>query len=129
MFSMISIIMRSKIDTEKPITMEREKIYFFNTNIIQEWLSTKKKDEKLIFLKEYILKSLLNLPNALIDFGPLVKLLESENQDDGYLRYVKLRIRDVHSKNCNINVNIGLMNEISMVGLVNLHLLFEQCMR
>ena len=44
--SMISIIMRSKINTETPIAMEREmKLFLSNINIIQESLSTKKKYE------------------------------------------------------------------------------------
>ena len=123
MLSMISIIMRSKIDTETPIAMKREiKLFLSNINIIQELLSSKKNNEKPIWLKKYNFQSLLNLPKALIQFGPLVKLWEGGNQGEGYLRYVKPRIRDVHSKNWNINAHIGLMNDISMDEVVNVHI-------
>ena len=115
--------MRSKIDTETPIAMEREiKLFLSNINIIQELLSSKKNNEKPIWLKKYNFQSLLNLPKALIEFGPLVKLWEGGNQGEGYLRYVKPRIRDVHSKNWNINAHIGLMNDISMDEVVNVHI-------
>ena len=53
MLSTISIIMRSKIDTETPITMEREiKLFLSNINIIQQLLSTNKNNEKSIWLKK-----------------------------------------------------------------------------
>ena len=58
----------------------------------------------------------------LIYFSTLVKLWESDNQGEGYLRYVKPRIRDVHSKHWNINTHIELMNDISMDEVVNVHI-------
>ena len=60
MLSMISIIMRSKIDTETPIAMERKiKLFLSNINIIQQLLSTKKNNDNPIWLKEYNFQSLL----------------------------------------------------------------------
>ena len=44
-------------------------------------------------------QSSLNLPKAIIECGILVKLWEGGNQGEEYLRYVKPRIRDVHSDN------------------------------
>ena len=64
----------------------------------------------------------MNLPKVLIYFSTLVKLWESVNQGEGYLRYVKPRIRDVHSKNWNINTHIELMNDISMDEVVKVHI-------
>ena len=126
MMSMISIIMRSDIDTETPIAMEREiKLFLSNINIIEKSLSSKKKkkkDEKPIWLLKYNFQSLLNLPQSLIEFGPLARLWEGGNQGEGYLRYVKPRIRDVNSENWNINAHIGLMNDISMDEVVNVHI-------
>ena len=123
MLLMNSIIRRSKIDTNISIAMEREiKLFLSNINIIQQLLSTKKNNEKLIWLKKYNFQSLLNLPKALIEFGPLVKLWEGGNQGEGYLRYIKPRIRDVHSKNWNVNAHIGLMNDITMDEVINVHI-------
>ena len=112
MLSTISITMRSKIDTETLITMEREiKLFLSNINIIQQLLSTNKINEKSIWLEKYYFQSLLNLTKALIEFGPLVKLWVGRYQGEGYLRYVNPRKRDVHSKNWNINAYINLMND------------------
>ena len=44
-----------------------------------------------------------------------------ENQAERYLRYVKSKIRDVHSKT-GTSINIDWMNDISMDEVVNVHL-------
>ena len=39
-------------------------------------------------------------------YGPLVKFLEGINHEEGYLRYVKLKITSVRTKNWNMNIYI-----------------------
>ena len=52
-------------------------------------------------------------------FGPLANYWEGGNCGEWYLRHIKPRIHDVHTKNWNTNVYINLLNVISM-GLINL---------
>ena len=51
-------------------------------------------------------QSLLNLPNAMELYGPLINLWEGANQGEGYLRYTKPIITDIHSVNWHLNAHI-----------------------
>ena len=41
------------------------------------------------------------------------------NQGEGYLRYAKPRIRDVFSKNWQVNAHVQLLNEVTFNGIIN----------
>ena len=64
---------------------------------------------------------LLNLPSTMKEYGPLIYLLEGSNQGEGYLRYTKPRIRDVFSKNWQVNAHVQLLNEVTFNGIINNH--------
>ena len=54
------------------------------------------KRKKLYWLSHYNFMSLLNLPEAMKMYGPLTNLWEGANQGEGYLRYAKPKIIDIH---------------------------------
>ena len=64
---------------------------------------------------------LLNLPYAVILFGPLANFWEGSNCGEGYLRHVKPRIRDVHPKKWNMNLHINLLKDNLMGSVLNTH--------
>ena len=64
---------------------------------------------------------MLNLLFVVELFGPLANYWKGGNCGEGYLRYVKPRICDVHTKNCNMNVRINLLNDTSMGVVLDTH--------
>ena len=88
--------------------------------------SLKMKDKqrhKKIWLKKYNFLSLLNIPDAMYQYGPLINLWEGSNQGEGYLRYAKPIITDIHSKNWQINAHIKLIDVTSMNEVINCHVM------
>ena len=69
------------------------------------------KQKAQFVFKVYNYQLLLNLLFAVILFGPLTNFGEGNNCGEGYLKHVKSCIRDVHTKNWNINVHIKLLND------------------
>ena len=51
------------------------------------------------WIKKYNYMSLLNLPDAMNLYGPLINLWEGANKGEGYLRFAKPMIKDIHSVN------------------------------
>ena len=72
-------------------------------NIVSKSMQTK----YTVWISSYNYQSLRNLPYAVTLFGPLANFWEGGNCGEGYLRHVKPRIRDIHTKNWNMNVHIN----------------------
>ena len=66
---------------------------------------------------------MLNIPETIDKYGPLINLWEGSNQGEGYLRYAKPKVTDIHSKNWQINAHINLLNETSLNNVINCHAL------
>ena len=84
--------------------MDREiEIYLTNVHVvykeIQSYNSSNKNPIDYYWLKKYNFLSLLNIPKTMERYGPLINLWEGSNQGEGYLRYVKPKITDIHSRN------------------------------
>ena len=47
-------------------------------------------------------------------FGPMINLWEGSNQGEGYLRFVKPKVTNIHSKNWQVNAHREVFNEISL---------------
>ena len=56
-------------------------------------------------------------------FGPLINLWEGGNKGEGYLRFVKPKITDIHSKNWQINAHSKLFSERSLESVINHHIM------
>ena len=126
--STIANIMTRVVDDDIVIQVDREiKIYLSNLNIFEKSISalhynSKIGNKNIYWLKKYNFMSLLNIPDAMRRYGPLINLWEGSNQGEGYLRYAKPRITDIHSKNWQINAHIKLLNETSMNNVIDCHL-------
>ena len=66
--------------------------------------------------------SLLNLPETMTRYGPLINLWEGSNQGEGYLRYAKPMITNIHSKNWQVNAVKKLQNKKTFDSIVDYHL-------
>ena len=75
----------------------------------------------IVWISSYNYQSLLNLPYVVTLFKPLANFWGRINCGEGYLRHVKPRIRDVHTKNWNMNVHINLLNDNSMGSVLDTH--------
>jgi len=118
MLSMVSQIMKRDVTDETPLQMDREiKLFLSSVNIVSISLQTK----YIFWIRKYNFQSLLNLPYAATLFGPLANFWEGSNCGEGYLRHVKPRIRDVHTKNWNMNVHMNLLNDNSMGSVLDTH--------
>jgi hypothetical protein len=82
-------------------------------------------EDNIFWLKKYNFLSLLNIPDAINKYGPLINLWEGSNQGEGYLRYAKPKVVNIHSKNWQINAYISLLNETSMNNVINCHALHK----
>ena len=102
-------------------------IYLTNLHIVQKTINDIHKtgiDEiNAYWLKKYNFLSLLNIPETIDKYGPLINLWEGSNQGEGYLRYAKPKVTDIHSKNWQINAHINLLNETSLNNVINCHAL------
>ena len=118
MLSMISQVMKREVNEDTPLQMDREiKLFLSYLNIV----STSLQESTTVWINSYNCQSLLNLPFAVELFGPLANYWEGGNCGEGYLRHVKPRIRDVHTKNWNMNVHINLLNDTSMGSVLDTH--------
>ena len=55
-------------------------------------------------------------------YGPLLNLWEGSNQGEGYLRYAKPTITNIHAKNWHSNAHVKLLNATSFDNVVNCHI-------
>ena len=53
------------------------------------------------------------------EYGPLINLWEGSNQGEGYLRYAKPSIVNIHSKNWQVNALRNLQNKQSLDAIVD----------
>ena len=112
--SMISWVIKREVIEDTPSQIDREiKLFLSYLNIV----STSLQESTIVWINSYNCQSLLNLP---FTFGPLVTYWEGDC-GEGYLRHVKPRIRDVHTKNWNMNVHINLLNDTSMGSVLDTH--------
>ena len=127
LLSTISSIMTRVVDDCIIREVEREiKVYLSHVNSFHDMISnsnskTNKRKPKRYWLRKYNFLSLLNIPDTMYKYGPLVNLWEGSNQGEGFLRYAKPRITDIHSKNWQINAHIKLLNMISMNEVIECH--------
>ena len=128
LLSTIACVMTRVVNEEKIVQVEREiKIYLTNLDKFEVGINTEQKKTKhaiqnKIWLKKYNFLSLLNIPDIMQKYGPLINLWEGSNQGEGYLRYAKPRIRDIHSHNWQINAHTNLLNESSMKDVIKCHI-------
>ena len=71
------------------------------------------------WLSKYNYLSLLNLPDTMREYRPLINLWEGSNQGEGYLRYAKPSIVNIHSKNWQVNALRNLQNKQSLDVIVD----------
>ena len=92
LLSTIASIMTRVVDDNTINDVQREiVIYLSNLDDFDDKMSNslKMKDtqkHKKIWLKKYNFLSLLNIPDAMYQYGPLINLWEGSNQGEGYLR-------------------------------------------
>ena len=73
---------------------------------------------KPIWLRKYNFQSLLNIPEMMRDFGPLVNYWEGSMQGEGYLRLVKPKINSIHIKHWHVNVHKKILDEFALDRMV-----------
>ena len=99
--SMVSSMMSRSVSISRtPYEMERE-IKLFLTNIHNLDVTMNILNDTVYtpyWLLKYNFQSLLNLPNEMELFGPLINIWEDDNKGEGYLRSIKPNITDIHSK-------------------------------
>ena len=129
MISMIASIMTTEVSIPIINSIVREiKIYLFNIHKVHTSLPstlsnvTSSKSFKPIWLSKYIFQSLLNILDEMRHFGPLVNLWEGSNQGEGYLRYAKPKITNIHSKNWQVNTHVKLLNDNAFQSVIDYHL-------
>ena len=66
--------------------------------------------------------SLLNIPKHMREYGPLINLLEGSNQGEGYLRFAKVKLTNIHSKNWQIKAHKEIYNEVALDQVLQLHI-------
>ena len=128
LLSTISSTMTTEINEDTVSEIDREvKIYLTNLHIVQKHINDihepNGNEDNIFWLKKYNFLSLLNIPDAINKYGPLINLWEGFNQGEGYLRYAKPKVVNIHSKNWQINARISLLNETSMNNVINCHAL------
>ena len=55
-------------------------------------------------------------------YGPLVNIWEGSNQGEGYLRYAKPKVSNIHHKNWQVNAHVSLLNENAMNTVIDCHI-------
>ena len=114
---MIASVMSSSVTDISLCTVDREiKNFLSNIDKVQAFTTTSsfansKKKPKPLWLSKYNFQSLLNIPKTMAFFGPLVNLWEGSNQGEGYLRYAKPKISNIHCKNWQVNTHISLLKD------------------
>ena len=79
------------------------------------------KSTKPYWLAKYNHLSLLNIPRTMKLFGPMINLWEGSNQGEGYLRFAKPKLTNIHSKNQNLNAHCEMLKEISLCKVIESH--------
>ena len=118
--SMVATIMNKEVTDEHINIVDREvRIFLTYLNKIQQSSQTednkgRKTKSKPYWLSRYNHLSLLNIPKHMRNFGPILNLWEGSNQGEGYLRFVKPKLKNIHSKNWQLNAHCEIFNEISL---------------
>ena len=127
MLSMISSIMRKEVFDESIDKIEREiKIYLSFFHMVQDKSNNhdKKKSRmkrKPSWMTKYNYLSLLNIPTCIKLFGPMINLWEGSNQGEGYLRFAKPKLNNIHSKNWQQNAHSEILTEMSFDQVIENH--------
>ena len=127
LLSMISSIMKNEASNDTILQTDREiKLFLTNVHIVQDhmYFGNQNKEctnHKTYWLTKYNHLSLLNIPNTIKLFGPLINLWEGSNQGEGYLRFAKPKLTNIHSKNWNTNAHTEILNEISLEEVIEYH--------
>ena len=125
LLSMVSHIMSRFVSIKNtPYKMDREIKLFLNSVHHVDMKLNMKSDKHYLpyWLTKYNYQSLLNLPNAMELYGPLINLWEGANQGEGYLRYAKPIVTDIHSVNWHLNAHMKLLNEKAIESVVSYHI-------
>jgi len=129
LLSMVAIVMTKEVDTKTtPYEMDREiKIFLTNIDNIDSRMINNKSKKSMkrayYWIRKYNYQSLLNLPRAMQIRGPLVNCWEGANQGEGYLRFAKPMIRDIHSINWQLNAHLNLLRGNAFDSVVNNHII------
>jgi len=127
LLAMISSIMRNEVTDASINRVEREiKVFLTYLHIVQNNFEDnddngRKKKRIPYWLSRYNHMSLLNIPTHMKRFGPMINLWEGSNQGEGYLRFVKPKINNIHSKNWQLNTHCVIFNEISLEQVIENH--------
>ena len=128
LLSTVSSVMVREVNDSTVREVDRE-IKIFLTNLHNACNHFKNKDptrkgaQDYYWHKKYNFLSLLNVPETIERYGPLLNLWEGSNQGEGYLRYAKPKVTDIHSKNWQLNAHLNLLNEASLNSVINEHIL------
>ena len=128
LLSTIASIMTKEVDKDSISKVDREiKIYLTNLDNLQMKILSIRSDESIpvkekYWLRKYNFLSLMNIPGAMMKYGSLTHLWEGSNQGEGYLRYVKPRISDIHSKQWHLKAHVKLLNETAMDDVINCYI-------
>ena len=93
------------------------------SNSMNEYESKNNKKHTPYWIKKYNYLSLLNLPEAMNLYGPLINLWEGGNKGEGYLRFAKPIIKDIHSVNWQVNAHSQLLRGNAFDSVVNYHVI------
>ena len=104
LLSTVSCIMTRVVNEKIVINTEREiKIYLNNLDVFQKYMNTSQYNRKdgtknIYWVRKYNFLSLLNIPDTMRRYGPLINLWEGSNQGEGYLRHAKPKITYINQK-------------------------------
>ena len=127
MLSMIASILTKEVFDDSIDKIEREiKIYLSFFDIAQDKTHhlVKKKSRmkrKPSWMTKYNYMSLLNIPRCMKLYGPMINLWEGSNQGEGYLRFAKPKLNNIHSKNWQQNAHSEILTEISFEEVIENH--------
>ena len=126
MLSMIASVMKREVSHESVDTIEREiKIFLSNLDIVDGKMNKdcKKKnmERKPFWMTRYNHLSLLNIPRSMRLFGPVINLWEGSNQGEGYLRFAKPKLTNIHCKNWQQNAHADILIEMSFDEVIENH--------
>ena len=127
MLSMITSLMTKEVCNESIYKMDREiKIFLSFLHIVQAKRINydRKKDKKKKYpswMTKYNHLCLLNIPRHMKLFGPMINLWEGSNQGEGYLRFAKPNLTNIHSKNWQQNAHSEILNEMSFDQVIENH--------
>ena len=112
---------------ETPGLMRREILLFLSrVHIVHNSLHHARKESESAmpyWVTKYNYLSLLNLPETMYNYGPLINLWEGSNRGEGYLRYAKPMIINIHSKNWQANAIKKLQSKKALDSVVEHHCL------